>query len=165
MRKAFAAVALCAVAILTVAAASGAATKGPKGPLKVPGKINVSAAPTDEVVPPATKVTTTSVSVTGKLKSRATCRRGRTIQFIYVTPAGSYTVTPKGSYDPLKVVTARNGSFSATLPAPTGITSKQNGTAVTISTEAAQTSRKDKKSGRKFRCLTATGIADFTDRT
>jgi hypothetical protein len=162
MRKAFAAAVLCAVAIIPVAAASGAAKKGPQ---KVSGKINLTATPTDEVVPPATKVTTTSVTVTGKLKSRATCRRGRRIQFIYVTPAGSYTVTPKGSYDPLTVVTARNGSFSATLPAPTGITSKQNGTAVTISAEAAQTSRKDKKSGRKFRCLTATGISDFTDRT
>jgi hypothetical protein len=59
-------------------------------------------------------------------------------------------------------VSSRNGSFTASLPFnSTGLTSKANGTAVTVSATATQVSRKDKDSGEKVRCLEASGINDF----
>jgi hypothetical protein len=152
MRKAYAAAALCAVAIVAVAAASGAAAKGP---LKVHGKVSVLATPTNTTDSEG-KTTTTSVTVTGKLKTQGTCLGGRKIEFIYVTPAGSYTLTETAT-------SARNGKFTATLPAPAGLTSKQNGSAVTVSATAAQVTRKDTKSGQKAKCIEASGIGDFSD--
>ena len=152
MRKVHAAVALCAAATVVVAAASGAAAKGPE---KVHGKIAVYATPTNTTDPTTSKTKTTSVTVTGKLKTRGTCLGGRKVEFIYVTPAGSTPLTETAS-------TARNGKFTATLPAPAGITSKQNGTAVTVSATAPQVSRRDKDSGEKVRCLEASGINDFS---
>jgi hypothetical protein len=153
MRKVHAAAALCAVAIVAVAAASGAAAKGP---VKVHGKVSVYATPTNTTDPGTGKTKTTSVTVTGKVKTQGTCLGGRKIEFIYVTPAGSTAVSQTAT-------TARNGKFTATLPAPTGLTSKQNGSAVTVSATATQVTRKDKDSGEKVRCLEASGINDFTD--
>ena len=75
MRKVFVAAALCAVAIVAVAAASGAAAKGKP---KIPGKVSLLLTPNNQVVPPATKASTTSVTATGKLKARPACRSGRT---------------------------------------------------------------------------------------
>jgi hypothetical protein len=152
MRKVHAAAALSAVAILAVVAASGAAAQGPE---KVHGKVALTATPTNEVVPPSTKQKTTTVTVTGKVKAKSTCLAGRKIVFTEVTPSGSYTQS-------VTAVSSRNGSFTATLPFDsTGLTSKANGTAVTVSATATQVTRKDKDSGEKIRCLEASGINDF----
>jgi hypothetical protein len=151
MRKVFAAAALSAVAIVALSAAIGAAAKGP---VKLPGKVSVSPLPVNTTDSKG-KSKTTSVTVTGKVKARGACLRGRKITFIEVTPAGSYpqSVTAKSS---------ANGSFTATLPfVSTGLTSKANGTAVTISATATQISRKDPKSGDRVKCLEASGINDF----
>jgi hypothetical protein len=101
------------------------------------------------------KVKTTSIEVTGKVKSRSACLSGRKIKFTEVTPSGSYVQT-------VTAVTSRNGSFTASLPFTSmGLTSKANGTAVTLSATAAQVTRKDKDSGEKVKCLEASGINDF----
>ena len=151
MRKVFATAALCAAAIVAISAASGAAANGP---LKVRGKASLNATPTNEATPPSTAEKTTSVAVTGKVKTQDTCAARRKVKFIYVTPAGSYPLSETA-------VTTRKGTFTATLPPPTGLTSKQNGSAVTVSATATQVSRKDKESGEKVRCLEASGINDF----
>jgi hypothetical protein len=152
MRKVFAAAALSAVAIVAVSAASGAAAKGPT---KIHGKVSVFATP-NNTVDSKGKTKTTSVTVTGKVKTQETCQGHRKIVFTEVTPSGSYTQA-------VTATSARNGSFTATLPFDsTGLTSKANGTAVTISATATQVSRKDKESGDKVRCLEASGINDFT---
>jgi hypothetical protein len=152
MRKVQGAAALSAVAIVAVAAASGAAAEGP---LKVHGKAALTATPVNEVVPPSTKEKTTTITVTGKVKTQGTCLGGRKIVFTEVTPSGSYTQA-------VTAVSSRNGSFTATLPFnTTGLTSKANGTAVTVSATATQVTRKDKDSGEKVRCLEASGINDF----
>jgi hypothetical protein len=153
MRKVQAAAALCAVAIVALGAVSGAAAQGPE---KVHGKVAVTATPTNEVVPPATKAKTTTVTVTGKVKAKSTCLSSRKIQFTEVTPSGSYTQA-------VTAVSSRNGSFTATLPFNSaGLTSKANGTAVTISATATQVTRRDKNTGDKVKCLEASGINDFT---
>jgi hypothetical protein len=153
MRKVYAATALCAVAIVAVAAATGAAAKGP---VKVHGKVGVLATPTSATDSKG-KIKTTSVTVTGKLKTQGTCLGGRKIEFIYVTPAGSYSLSETAT-------SARNGKFTATLPAPVWpATSKTTGSAVTLSATAVQVNRKDTKSGQKAKCLEASGIGDFTD--
>ena len=152
MRKVQAAVALSAVAIVAVAAASGAAAQGP---LKVHGKTAVFATPTNTTDSKG-KVKTTSIEVTGKVKTQSTCLGGRKIEFTEVTPSGSYVQT-------VTAVTSRNGSFTASLPFDsTGLTSKVNGTAVTLSATASQVTRRDKQSGEKAKCLEASGINDFT---
>jgi hypothetical protein len=153
MRKVQAAAALSAVAIVAICAASGAAAQGPE---KVHGKVAVFATPTNEIVPPATKAKTTTVTVTGKVKAKSSCLTGRKIQFTEVTPSGSYTQS-------VTAVSSRNGSYTATLPFnSTGLTSKANGTAVTVSATATQVTRKDKDTGDKVKCLEASGINDFT---
>jgi hypothetical protein len=152
MRKFQAAAALSAVAIVAVAAASGAAAQGP---LKVHGKVAVFATPTNTTDSKG-KTKTTGIAVTGKVKARATCLAGRKIEFTEVTPSGSYVQT-------VIAVTSRNGSFTATLPFnSTGLTSKANGTAVTLAATARQVTRRDKDSGEKVKCLEASGINDFT---
>jgi hypothetical protein len=152
MRKVQAATALSAVAILAVVAASGAAAQGP---IKVHGKSAVFATPTNTTDSKG-KVKTTSIEVTGKVKSQSACLGGRKIQFTEVTPSGSYVQT-------VTAVSSRNGSFTASLPfTTTGLTSKANGTAVTLSATATQITRKDKESGEKVKCLEASGINDFT---
>jgi hypothetical protein len=152
MRKVYAAVALGAVAILSVAAASGAAAQGP---LKVHGKTAVLATPVNSTDSKG-KSTTQSISVTGKVKAQSACTSRRKIEFIEVTPSGSYVQT-------VTATTSRNGSFSAALPFDTtGLTSKANGTAVTVSATARQVFRKDKESGQKVKCLEASGINDFS---
>jgi hypothetical protein len=152
MRKMHVAVALGVVAIVAVAPASGAAAKGQ---LKVNGKVNIVATPINEVTPPSTNPITKSVTVTGKVKSQAACVAGRKIQFTEVTPAGSFVQS-------VTVVTNSKGSFTAILPFDrTGLNSKSNGTAVTVSAIAAQATRKDKQSGEKVKCLEASGISDF----
>jgi len=152
MRKVQAAAALSAVAIVAVAAASGAAAQGP---VKVHGKVAVFATPINTTDSKG-KTTTTGVQVTGKVKSQGTCLAGRKIEFTELTPAGSFVQT-------LTAVTTRNGSFTATLPfVSTGLTSKANGTAVTLSATALQVTRRDKDSGEKVKCLEASGINDFT---
>jgi hypothetical protein len=76
--------------------------------------------------------------------------------FTEVTPSGSYVQT-------VTAVSKRNGSFTASLPfTSAGLTSKANGTAVTLSATAAQVTRRDKESGDKVKCLEASGINDFT---
>lgn len=152
MRKVYFAAALGAVAIVAVAAASGAAAQGP---LKVHGKTSVFATPVNTVDSKG-KSKTTSITITGKVKSQATCLAGRKIVFTEVTPSGSFTQSVIAS-------STRNGSFTATLPFDsTGLTSKANGTAVTVSATARQVSRNDKDSGEKVKCLEASGINDFT---
>ena len=149
MRKAYAA--LGAVAIVALCAASGAAATGP---LKIHGKVSVAAAPVNTVDSKG-KTKTTSVTVTGKVKARSACLSGRRITFVEVTPSGSYpqSVTAKSN---------GKGAYTATLPFnSTGLTSKANGTAVTISATATQVSRRDKASGEKVKCLEASGINDF----
>ena len=159
MRKVQAAAVLSAAAIVAIAAASGAAAQGP---LKVHGKTAVFATAVNTVDSKG-KTKTTSVTVTGKVKSRASCLAGRKIEFTEVTPSGSYVVTQSGSYVTAIATSSRNGSFSVTLPfVSTGLTSKANGTAVTLSATARQVTRKDKKSGEKVKCLEASGINDFT---
>ena len=108
MRKVFVAAALCAVAIVGVAATSGAAAKGKP---KIPGKVSLLLTPDNQVVPSATKASATSVTATGKLKARPACRSGRKIRFTYVTPAGVYDLD-------LTVKTSSDGAFTATLPRP-----------------------------------------------
>jgi hypothetical protein len=152
MRKVQAAAALSAVAIVAVAAASGAAAQGPA---KVRGKVAVFATPTNTTDSKG-KTKTTAVQVTGKVKSQDTCLAGRKIEFTEVTPSGSYVQT-------VIAVTSRNGSFTATLPFnSTGLTSKANGTAVTLAATARQLTRRDKDSGEKVKCLEGSGINDFT---
>jgi hypothetical protein len=151
MRKVQIAVALGAVAITAVAAASGAAAKGAT---EVNGSVAIIATPIDETVPPATKPTTTQVIVTGKVKAREACRSRRKIEFIEVTPSGSYVQA-------ITAVSSRKGSFTATLPFDkTGLTSKQTGGSITVSATAKQVTRKD-ADGAKVKCLEATGITDF----
>jgi hypothetical protein len=151
MRKVYAAAALGAVAIVAVSAASGAAAEGP---LKVNGKASVFATPINTVDSNG-KTKTTSIEVTGKVKSRAACLAGRKITFTEVTPSGSYPQS-------VKAVSTRNGSFTATVPFnSTGLTSKANGTAVTLSATATQVTRKDKDNGDKVKCLEASGINDI----
>jgi hypothetical protein len=151
MRKVHVAAALCAVALFAVVAANGAAAQGP---LKVHGKASVFAAPVNTVDDKG-KTKTTSITVTGKVKTRAACLAGRKIEFTEVTPSGSYVQS-------VTATSARNGSFTATLPfTSTGLTSKANGTAVTLSATATQVSRRDKDTGDKVRCLEASGINDF----
>jgi hypothetical protein len=151
MRKLFAAAALSAVAILGVAAASGAAAQGPS---KVPGKVSVLATPTNTTDDKG-KTHTTSIEVTGKVKARSACQGGRRITFTFVTPSGSYV-------QGVTATTNRNGSFTASLPfSPTGLNSKVNGTDASLSATATQVSRKDKASGAKVRCLEASGLGDF----
>ena len=152
MRKVSAAAALCAAAIAAVGAATGAAAQGP---IKAHGKVAVFAAPVNTVDSKG-KTKTTSVTVTGKVKSRSECLSGRRIVFTEVTPSGSRTqsVTARSN---------RKGAFTATLPFDsTGLNSKANGTAVTLSATATQVARRDKDSGAKVRCLEASGINDFT---
>jgi hypothetical protein len=152
MRKVFAAAALGAVAIVALGAAVGAAAKGP---VKVHGKVSVFATPTNTVDSKG-KSKTTSIEVTGKVKTRSACLAGRKIEFTEVTPSGSYVQS-------VTATTSRNGSFSASLPfTSTGLTSKANGTAVTVSATARQITRRDKESGDKVKCLEASGINDFT---
>jgi len=152
MRKVSVAVALCAVAIAEATAATGAAAQGP---LKVHGKVGVFAAPINTLDSKG-KSKTTQVTVTGKVKSRSECLAGRKIVFTEVTPSGSYTqsVTARST---------RKGTFTATLPFDsTGLNSKANGTAVTISATAKQVTRRDKVTGDKVKCLEGSGINDFT---
>jgi len=152
MRKVHVAVASCAVVLFAVAAASGAAAQGP---LKVHGKVSVFPTPVNTLDSKG-KTKTTSITVTGKVKSRAACLAGRKIEFTEVTPSGSYVQS-------VTATSTRNGSFTATLPfTNTGLTSKANGTAVTLSATAAQVTRKDKASGDKVKCLESSGINDFT---
>jgi len=152
MRKVHAAVALCAVAIVAVAAASGAVAQGP---LKVHGKASVFATPTN-TLDSNSKAHTTSVEVAGKVKTQDACLSGRKIEFTFVTPSGSYTQS-------VIATSSRNGSYTASLPfTPTGLTSKSNGTAVTVSATARQVIRRDKDSGEKVKCMEASGINDFT---
>jgi len=152
MRKVQAAAALCAVSIVAVVVASGAAAQGP---LKVHGKAAVFAVPTDTLDSKG-KTHTTSVEITGKVKTQDACLSGRKIEFTFVTPSGSYAQS-------VIATSSRNGSFTASLPfTPTGLTSKSNGTAVTVSATARQVTRRDKDSGEKVRCLEASGINDFT---
>jgi hypothetical protein len=152
MRKVFAAAALGAVAIVALGAAVGAAAKGP---VKVHGKVSVFATPTNTVDSKG-KSKTTSIEITGKVKTRSACLAGRKIEFTEVTPSGSYVQS-------VTATTSRNGSFSASLPfTSTGLTSKANGTAVTVSATARQITRRDKESGDKVKCLEASGINDFT---
>ena len=151
MRKVQAAAAFCTVAIVAVAAASGAAAQGP---LKVHGKASVFPTPVNTVDSKG-KTHTTSITVTGKVKTRAECLPGRKIVFTEVTPAGSCV-------QDVTAVSARNGSFTATLTFNnTGLTSKANGTAVTVSASATQVTRKDKDTGEKLKCLESSGINDF----
>jgi hypothetical protein len=152
MRKVHVAVALGAVALFAVVAASGAAAQGP---LKVHGKAAVYATPINTVDSNG-KTKTTSVEVTGKVKAQSACLAGRKIVFTEVTPSGSYVQT-------VTAVSTRNGSFTASLPfTSAGLTSKANGTAVTLSATATQVTRRDKESGDKVKCLEASGINDFT---
>jgi hypothetical protein len=152
MRKVQAAAALSAVAIVALGAASGAAARGP---LKVHGKTAVFATPVNTVDSKG-KTKTTSITVTGKVKSQAACLAGRKIEFTEVTPSGSYVQS-------VIATSTRNGSFIATLPFnSTGLSSKANGTAVTLSASASQVTRRDKDSGEKVKCLEASGINDFT---
>jgi len=151
MRKLYAAAALGAVAIVAVPAASGAAAKGP---LKINGKVNVAATPVNTVDSKG-KSKTSEITVSGKVKAKSACLSGRKITFVEVTPAGSWTqaVTVKSN---------GKGAFTATLPFnSTGLTSKANGTAVTVSATASQLSRTDRKTGEKVKCLEASGINDF----
>ena len=151
MRKVQAAAALGAVAIVAVVAVSGAAAQGP---LKVHGKATVFATPVNTVDSKG-KTKTTDITVTGKVKSQSTCLAGRKIVFTEVTPSGSYVQS-------VTAVTNRNGAYSATVPFTTaGLTSKANGTAVTVSATATQVTRRDKDSGDKVKCLEASGIGDF----
>jgi hypothetical protein len=152
MRKVFAASALSAVAIAAAIAATGAAAQGP---LKVHGKVALFPTPTNTVDSKG-KTHTTSLTITGKVKTQEACQGGRKIAFTFVTPSGSYTqsVTAKST---------QKGAFTADLPfTPTGLTSKQNGTAITVSATATQVTRKDKETGEKVKCLEASGINDFT---
>jgi len=151
MRKVHAAAALGAVAIVAVFAASGAAAKGP---LKINGKVGVTAAPVNSVDSKG-KAKTTDITVTGKVKAKSACLSGRKITFVEVTPAGSWSQS-------VTVKSNSKGAFTATLPFnSTGLTSKANGTAITVSATATPTSRTDKKSGDKVKCLEASGINDF----
>jgi len=151
MTKVHAAAALSAAAIVALSAASGVAAQGP---LKVHGKTAVFATPVNTVDDKG-KTKTTSITVTGKVKSRAACLAGRKIEFTEVTPSGSYVQN-------VIATSSRTGSFTATLPfTSTGLTSKANGTAVTLSTTARQVTRRDKDSGDKVKCLEASGINDF----
>lgn len=151
MRKVFAAAALGAVAIVALGAAVGA---GAKGPSKVQGKASVLPTPVNTVDSKG-KTKTTSIQVTGKVKSKASCVAGRTIEFIEVSPAGSFVLDAKAK-------TNSKGAFTATLPFnSTGLTSKANGTAITVSATATQVSRKDKKTGERVKCLETSGINDF----
>ncbi len=151
MRKVYSAAALGAVVIVAVFAASGAAAKGP---LKLNGKVSVLPTPVNTTDSKG-KTKTESVTVTGKVKARGACLSGRKITFVEVTPAGSWTQS-------VTAVSNSKGVYSATLPfVSTGLTSKANGTAVTISATATQSSRKDKKTGDKVKCLEASGINDF----
>ena len=151
MRKVHAAAALGAVAIVAVFAASGAAAKGP---LKINGKVGVTAAPVNSVDSKG-KAKTTDITVSGKVKAKSACLSGRKITFVEVTPAGSWSQS-------VTVKSNSKGAFTATLPFnSTGLTSKANGTAITVSATATQTSRTDKKSGDKVKCLEASGINDF----
>ena len=155
MRKVYAAAALGAVAIVAVAAASGAAAKGP---LKINGKVGLTAAPVNTTDSKG-KSKTTEVTVSGKVKAKSACLSGRKVTFVEVTPAGSWTQT-------VTARTSSKGAFTATLPFnSTGLTSKANGTAVTISATAAQVTRTDKKTGDKIKCLEASGINDFAAST
>jgi hypothetical protein len=155
MRKVQAVAALGAAATLAVAAATGASAQGPA---RIHGKVAVYATPTNTTDPNTSKTTTSSVEVTGKLKTQGVCLGGRKVEFIYVTPAGTQVLSETA-------ISARNGKFSVRLPAPTGITSKQSGTAITLSATAAQVGRKDRSTGQKVRCLEANGITDFIDLT
>jgi len=151
MRKMYAAAALGAVAIVAVPVASGAAAKGP---LKVHGKVSVLATPINTTDSKG-KTKTTSVTVTGKVKAKGACLSGRKITFFEVTPSGSYPQS-------VTAVSNGKGSYTATLPfVSTGLTSKANGTAVTVSATATQLTRKDKATGDKVKCLEASGINDF----
>jgi hypothetical protein len=151
MRKVQAAAALGAVAIVALCAASGAAAQGP---LKVHGKATVFATPVNAVDSKG-KTKTTDIAVTGKVKTRPECAAGRKIVFTEVTPSGSYVQS-------VTATTNRNGAYTATVPfTTTGLTSKANGTAVTVSATATQVTRKDKDSGEKLKCLEASGIGDF----
>jgi hypothetical protein len=151
MRKVHAAAALGAVAIVAIFAASGAAAQGP---IKVRGKASVFPTPVNTLDSKG-KSKTTSIQVIGKLKTRAACLAGRTIQFIEVSPAGSFVLNAT-------VKTTGKGAFTATLPFnATGLTSKANGTAITVSATATQVTRTDKKTGDKVKCLGASGINDF----
>jgi len=156
MRKLFVAAALCAVAIVAVAAVSGAAAKGKP---KVPGKVSLLLTPNDQVVPPATKASTTNVTATGKLKARPVCRSGRTIRFTDITPAGVYDLAET-------VKTGSSGSFTVTLPRPrdTGVYKDKLPNTITVSASTDRLSRSDKDSGQKVVCLDASGINDFTVR-
>ena len=152
MRKMYAAAAFCAVAFVAVAAASGAAAQGP---LKVHGKASVFPTPVNTLDSKG-KAHTTSITVTGKVKTRSACLAGRKVEFTEVTPAGSFVQS-------VTVTSTRNGSFTATLPFDkTGLTSKANGTAVTLSATATQVTRRDKDTGDKVKCLESSGINDFT---
>jgi hypothetical protein len=102
------------------------------------------------------KTKTTSITVTGKVKTQASCLAGRKIEFTEVTPSGTYLQSAVAT-------SSRSGSFTVTLPFDaTGLTSKANGTAVTLSASARQITRKDQDSGEKVKCLEASGINDFT---
>src|SRR4051794_13472189 len=151
MRKRQAAAVFSAAAIVALGTANAATAQGP---IKVHGKTAVFATPVNTVDDKG-KTKTTSITVTGKVKAQSACLAGRKIEFTEVTPSGSYVQS-------VIATSSRSGSFSATLPfTSTGLTSKANGTAVTLSATARQTNRRDKDSGEKVRCLEASGINDF----
>jgi hypothetical protein len=134
----YAAAALGAVAIVAVPAASGLRPR----PLKVHGKVSVLATPINTTDSKG-KTKTTSVTVTGKVKAKGACLSGRKITFFEVTPSGSYPQS-------VTAVSNGKGSYTATLPfVSTGLTSKANGTAVTVSATATQVTRKDKATGTR----------------
>ena len=125
-----------AAAFCAVAFVAVAAASGAvaQGPLKVHGKTSVFPTPVN------------TLDSKGKAHTTST----------EVTPAGSFVQS-------VTVTSTRNGSFTATLPFDkTGLTSKANGTAVTLSATATQVTRRDKDTGDKVKCLEASGINDFT---
>ena len=152
MRKMFAAAALCAVAIIPVAAANGAAKKGVH---KVSSKVNIVATPTNEAVPPSTKQKTTSITVTGTLKTQDACRGGRTIKFRYATPSGIWPLAQVATTD-------SKGHFTVTLPPPSGAYKTPN--TITVQASSKRLPRRDKATGGKVICLDnqLPGLADFT---
>ncbi|MGH2922447.1 MAG: hypothetical protein ACRDKH_00255 [Solirubrobacterales bacterium] len=146
------AVAVLALAVALVPAAAAKPGKGKgKGPKEVTSTVTVTGSPS------TVTAATGYVTAVGNVKANSSCRKDRTVRFIYSSGTGGMT--------PLAVTveTGSNGDFAALLPRPADAPPA----AVTLLADVDQVTRKvgskkkgkKRKKGRKFECLSGQGQA------
>lgn len=144
-----------AVSVLAVGLTAAPGVLAKKGPKQVGGTVTVTATPS------TIETTTTTVAVSGNVKSSSSCRKGRTVRFSYTDPSGT---TPLAE----TAVTKPNGDFSATLPKPLTAGPASVTLTATVDQATRKLKGKGKKKGhakgkaRKFDCLSISGQTVLT---